>query len=250
MKNHYVYLTINLITGKQYVGDHTINPKEKKYYIGSGKPYFESAKNKYGEQNFFKEILEWFETREEAFNAQKIYIEKFNTLTPNGYNISPHGGYGVNNSPLNEETKQKISISLSGENHPAYGKNTWMKGKNHSEESKKKMSEAKMGKTPPNKGIQMPQKTKNKISDLLSGKNHPNWGKHLSEETKQKIGKNGEGKHHFAHTEDAKRKISLNSAKINLGKKLSEETRKKISRSHLGKKRGNYKIKINAINGK
>ena len=39
-KIHYVYVTTNLITGEKYIGDHTINPQEKNYYIGSGKPAF------------------------------------------------------------------------------------------------------------------------------------------------------------------------------------------------------------------
>ena len=124
-KIHYVYLTTNLINGKQYVGDHTINIKEKKYYIGSGELIYKAI-NKYGSNNFFKEILKWFKTREEAFNAQEKYIRKFNTLKPNGYNISPKGGLCINGCHSNE-TKRKIGNSN--------------KGKICSEETKRKISE-------------------------------------------------------------------------------------------------------------
>jgi hypothetical protein len=111
-KIHYVYLTTNLISGKQYVGDHTIDPKEKRYYIGSGS-YFCNTVKIYGEHNFFKEILEWGDTREEVSKLQEKYIKEFNTLKPRGYNISPTGGVGVQGCH-SEETKNQIRNSCIG----------------------------------------------------------------------------------------------------------------------------------------
>lgn len=113
-KFNYVYVTTNLINGKQYVGDRSCNCEpEKDKYLGSGRPYFENAKIKYGKENFKKEILEKFDTKKEAFNAQEKYIIQFNTLFPNGYNISPKGGHGVKDC-FAEESKQKISRKLQG----------------------------------------------------------------------------------------------------------------------------------------
>jgi len=107
---HYVYLTTNLITGQQYVGDHTINPNEKKYYLGSGTKIKEAV-NEYGENNFFKEILEWFDTRKDACKAQEKYIRFYKThISQGGYNISFTGGTSENGRHC-EETKQKISLS-------------------------------------------------------------------------------------------------------------------------------------------
>ena len=65
-----------------------------------------------------------------------------------------------------------------------------MTGKKHSDESKEKMSKAKRGKIPWNKGIPCSLETKNKIREKVSGINHPNYGKHLSKETRQKISEN------------------------------------------------------------
>lgn len=115
MKNylHYVYLTTNLINRKQYIGDHTINPKERKYYLGSGSE-FKNIIKEYKEYNFFKEILEWFPTRREAFDAQKRYIEIYKThVSQNGYNISWTGGT-YNGGIQAEETKNKIRKTLTG----------------------------------------------------------------------------------------------------------------------------------------
>jgi len=111
-KLHYVYVTTNLINGKQYVGDHTINIKERKYYLGSGS-YLRNAVKYYGEENFFKEILEWGDNREEISKLQEKYIKEFNTLKPNGYNISPTGGIGVQGCH-SEKTKQQIGKSGAG----------------------------------------------------------------------------------------------------------------------------------------
>ena len=97
-KFNFVFITTNLLNGKQYVGDHStndLNCYKTKNYLGSGRPHFERAKKKYGKENFKREILEIFETKKEAFDAQEKYIKQFNTLTPNGYNISPKGGHNV-----------------------------------------------------------------------------------------------------------------------------------------------------------
>ena len=218
--NHYVYLTINLINGKQYVGDHTINFREKKYYLGSGK-YFNFSKKKYGEQNFFKEILEWFETRQEAFDAQEKYITQFNTLVPNGYNISPKGGLG-NCGCFSEKTKQKMRNSLMG--------------KKHSEETKKKIGKTLIGK-------RKTDETKQRMSKVRTGENNPMYGKHVSEETRNKISNSNIGK---IFSKETRNKIS----KSITGKKRSKETKLKLSESHKGhipRNKGKF-IRINKIN--
>lgn len=115
-KKHYVYLTTNLVNGKQYIGDHTINTQEFYYYLGSGTNLLNDIQI-YGENCFFKEILEWFETKEEAFDSQKKYIKEFNTLKPSGYNIHKKGGWSAKgNSGIfsNSEKFQDYLESLKG----------------------------------------------------------------------------------------------------------------------------------------
>jgi group I intron endonuclease len=143
-KFNYVYVTTNIVNGKQYIGDHSTDNIKKDNYLGSGRPIFIKALKKYGRTNFKKEILEFFPTKQEAFNAQEKYIKQFNTLNPNGYNISPIGGLG-NSGCFSEEMKLKHSILLSGENNGMFGKN-------HSDESKQKMKLNMKGRIPWNKG--------------------------------------------------------------------------------------------------
>jgi hypothetical protein len=101
-----VYITVNLINGKCYVGDHTIKNLNDGYR-GSGTLLFRAFK-KYGRKNFLRRILGFYSTKKEAFNAQKEYIIKYNSLSPNGYNISPTGGIGCMECH-SEETKQIMS---------------------------------------------------------------------------------------------------------------------------------------------
>jgi len=111
-KFHFVYITTNLINKMQYVGDHSTNNINDKY-LGSGRPYFQRALKEYGKENFKREILEFFLTKQEAFDAQEKYIIQYNTLVPNGYNLSPKGGHHCPNS-WSEESKKKLSISKKG----------------------------------------------------------------------------------------------------------------------------------------
>jgi group I intron endonuclease len=111
-KFNFVYITTNSINGKQYVGDHSTDDLNDTY-LGSGNII--RALNKYDRQNFKKEILEFFETKKEAFDAQEKYIVKYNTLVPIGYNISPTGGLCVKNCfKHSEESKNKIRKAHTG----------------------------------------------------------------------------------------------------------------------------------------
>jgi hypothetical protein len=110
-KYNFVYLTTNLITNKKYVGDHSCDNLEEDLYLGSG-TYYKYAEKLYGKENFKRQILEEFSNKQDAFNAQEKYINEFNTLTPNGYNISPTGGiYREGGGLHSKETKDKMSES-------------------------------------------------------------------------------------------------------------------------------------------
>ncbi len=152
-----IYITTDLSTGKQYVGDHcTENINDS--YLGSG-TYLKRAIRKYGRNNFSREILEEFETKRGAFEAQERYIKEYNTLVPNGYNISPKGGSQIVGG-LSEETKRKIGLFFKGKKSP-------MAGKHHSERSKKQISEGRMGEKNWNFGKPRTKECRNKIRDSL-----------------------------------------------------------------------------------
>lgn len=190
-KFNFVYITTNLITGKQYVGDHSTNNLEKDKYLGSGKPYFLNALNEYGQENFKREILEFFNTKEEAFNAQEKYIIQYSTLVPNGYNISPKGGHGISGC-LSEETKEKIRI-----------KNT---GKKRSKETKEKQRLKKLG-TKRSDESKNKQSETFKINGSKKKENHHMWGKQLSPEHKKALTTSKIGKPTI-YSEEAKNKMS------------------------------------------
>jgi hypothetical protein len=118
-----------------------------------------------------------------------------------------------------------------------------------SEEAKRKMSEAKKGKPPHNKGKKgtpPSEETKQKLSEAHKGRI-------FSEETKQKLSEANKGK---LHTEEAKQKISQakkgkspwNKGKKgqtpwNKGKKgqsLSEKTRQKMREAHTRRKKNGF----------
>ena len=82
--------------------------------------------------------------------------------------------------------------------------------------------------------IQMSEETRRKISEAKIGEKNPNFGKHLSEETRNKI---SEAKTGIIFTEEQKKKLSEAKTGENnpmFGKHLSEETRRKISEANTG----------------
>jgi group I intron endonuclease len=152
--------------GKRYIG------KTKRSLSKRQRSFFDGYKNctalwnaiqKYGVENIEQEIL--FEremTDEEASRLEQICILTFQTNAnrfnnpKQGYNLTD-GGEGLNGWKPDEERYEALVEQM----HEFHEKR---RGTHHSEEAKRKMSEAK------------------------KGEKHPNYGKHFSEERKRKIG--------------------------------------------------------------
>ena len=87
----------------------------------------------------------------------------------------------------NKNCQNSRNYKISGENNHNYGKQ-------FSEETKQKMSEAKKGENHPNYGKKQSEETKRKKSEAMKGENNPMYGKKLSEETKRKKSEAMKGK--------------------------------------------------------
>ena len=240
----YIYLIIDLTNWKKYVGQHHYHLKKlDSNYHGSGHIIKRIYKKR---PHTLKEVyLKTCYTQEELDEWEQYYIKFYNTLYPNGYNLTEGGNGGV---PC-EETRRKLSELkkglLSGEKNPMFGKHHSEetkqkiggvhKGKHISEEQKKKLSVALKGRImsdehkkkigEANKGKHHTEESKKKMSDskkgLQSGEKHPMFGKHHSEESKKKMSQN--------HYDCSGEKNPM------FGKHLSEETKKKMSNAKKGK---------------
>lgn len=73
----------------------------------------DNAIRKYGSENFKVSLLCKCSTLEELNNMEIYYIKEYNSLSPNGYNLTTGGN---KNQKQSEETKIKKSQSLIGKN--------------------------------------------------------------------------------------------------------------------------------------
>lgn len=89
MKKYFIYLTTNLINNRKYIGRHYGESDDN--YIGSGQAFCKAVK-KYGKQNFKREILEFCDSPEEMYQAEKKWIAYYDASNnPEFYNISCGG---------------------------------------------------------------------------------------------------------------------------------------------------------------
>lgn len=166
-KYHFTYKTTNLINKRYYLGMHSTNNLNDDY-IGSGKRLWYEIR-KYGKENFKIEILNYYNSREELINAEKVLITEGDLNSSNCLNLKLGGTGGFNpedikkgnisgNIAFKEKLKnpeykkyfskickeRNIKLINSGYKNENF-KYNW-KGRNHSEETKQKMSEIKKGK--------------------------------------------------------------------------------------------------------
>ena len=81
----YIYLTINLINGKKYIGQH--KGEFDKNYLGSGK-LIRRAIKKYGKDNFVVSILEYASNSQRLNELEIDYISKLKRSGEDNYNLA------------------------------------------------------------------------------------------------------------------------------------------------------------------
>jgi group I intron endonuclease len=119
-KTFVVYKHTCLINNKSYIGiTYDYNRRCKQHqYKSSQCLLFSSAIQKHGWNNFTHQMLATGLTLHAANHFEEFYINHFNSLSPNGYNLKSGG----DNSFHCEETKKKLSDAKIGEKHHNFGK--------------------------------------------------------------------------------------------------------------------------------
>ena len=193
-----IYLVINEINGKRYVGQTAFTLKKRKqehfYEVKSNRDnsYFHKALRKYDPGTFKWKVIHKCNNKDELNKLEIYYIGYYNTFE-NGYNLAV-GGNGSIGYKHTDEAKQKMSV--------------FQKGKEFCEKYRKKISE----------------NAKKRFSDI---ENHPMYGKKHTEKAKRKMSKLKKGK---KFTEEHKRNIS----KAKKDKPCTEEHKRKISMAKKG----------------
>lgn len=214
-----VYQIRNLLNEKVYIGSAKRFKERWQGHLRSlekgthHNKHLQSAYNLYGTNGFVVEILELVSgSTEERRNREQEhidgYLEKWDMCYNVRYKTIEHEPSCFTHTP--EETRKKLSAQRKG-------RTPWNKGRKSPETS---------GINHPHYGKPMPAATKEKLIAANIGRPPPNKGKSPSPETRKKIG-------------DASR-----------GRKRSPETNEKIREKVLGKPRPCMKGKRSPMKGK
>jgi len=172
-----IYKTTNLLNGMYYIGCHQTNDLDDGY-LGSGK-HLKRAIKKYGYTNFKFEILYSVSTKEEMFELERSIVNEDLVKDPLTYNLKIGGSGGnpgivgafkgrkhsresiekIRQSALKQiasaETRKKMSVNNAMKNDPEIRKKVSdsLTGRMCSDEHRKRVAEANLGKILVNNGI-------------------------------------------------------------------------------------------------
>lgn len=164
MKLWRIYRYYNPIEDKSYIGQTSMNVDDRAnhgYHYPKGSP-FREAIDKYGFDKFEQSILRLCISQEEADEYERLFIDKYNTLYPEGYNLESGGKSGqslhsntrcklsnyMKETWRKPEVREKMSIAMKEAwNRPEYKQklSDSLKGKPKSEEHKQHISESQIG---------------------------------------------------------------------------------------------------------
>lgn len=234
-----VYMHVNKINGKKYIGWTSRLPEERwkkdgYEYTRTDKNgnykhrHFGPAINLYGWDNFEHKIIYDSLTEEEAKEKEKELIARYDTTNPEkGYNLTL-GGDGTVGYQHTNEAKAKMSKAKQG-------KKPWNYGISPTEETLKKLRESHIGYKPSAEQLEKLSKSmtewwsKEENRLRMSGENHHNYGTKFSEETKRKISESQKGKIIPLET-------IVKAANARVGLTQSEETKQKIQKNNQNKR--------------
>ena len=194
MKERYgfIYITINLINGKKYIGQRKINQKDTKYYLGSGKA-LKKAIEKYGRESFKREIIEYAYSEKELNDLEDYYLALTRAYEDDSYyNIARYCNVKDVRNILNAEEYEIYRKKLSEGVRESYNKNPNLRKLRSQNNYKRKeaikirnMTEKEyLGWLRKEKDI---RKSKIRIKNIWKNNIHPQLGKPRSEYTKNKI---------------------------------------------------------------
>jgi group I intron endonuclease len=159
----YIYKISNRVTSKSYIG-YTDDPVQRweapRHNQGSTLVF--NAIKKYGLENISFEVI-----AEDSIDNEDRYIQEHNTMAPNGYNLTPGGSL-----PPNHKGKSYEDIYGTQANEQRF---------------KRQIKQKQAGGYGP---VKHTEETKRKISEALSGENNPMYGRKHSKETIAKIKEN------------------------------------------------------------
>ena len=198
-----IYIHIFNENNKCYIGQTSVNPNRRwgSNGINYSAQVFYNAIKKYGWNNISHVVICNGLSKEQVNEMEVALISIFKSTNRDGfgYNVS-NGGDGVGKH--SEETRKKISEAQKGENNHMYGKHP-------SEETILKMSEAKKGENNHRYGKHHSEEARKKMSEARKGKykgeKHYLYGKHHSEETILKISEAQKGKYKGENNPRAKK---------------------------------------------
>lgn len=190
-KGSCIYRIINKENGHSYIGSavnfahrrhrHFNHLKQSKHHS----IYLQRAWDKYGQDAFEITIMEEC-PKDQLISREQHFIDLYKPE----YNMCPKAGSKLG-CKLTEDHRAKIILAL--------------KGRKHSEETLKKMSEAQRGRPSPLKGKTRSEETRKRISEGQIGRSSAMKGKTHSEEAKKKISEALKGK---TRSEEHSKRIS------------------------------------------
>ncbi len=149
----------------KYVGSTslTITKRIQLHYISCKKSVIYKYVREHPNEEFSYVAIDYANTKEEAFEKEEFWTEFYRER---------YSMLNIFTGPIpDDNTKRKISEATKGNNNPFFGKH-------HTEESKKKMSEARKGK-------KKSEEFKKYLSDMFAGKNNPSARKVRIKESNQ-----------------------------------------------------------------
>lgn len=190
-----VYKITNKINNKLYIGSTSVNLFKRKNQhfraLRLNKHYnqhLQSSYNKYREENFIFEVIEYCE-KDKCVEREQYWINFYNSTDKEmGYNICYLANSTLGTKRTLEQC-QNISNSLKGklakEKHPMWGKKRkpTMLGKKHTEESLEKMKNFQRNRKMSDKQIE----NLNKLLENQKGESHPRYGVPISAKQKEAL---------------------------------------------------------------
>lgn len=209
-----IYAIKNKINNKMYIGksinienrwrEHVKELNNNRHY----NTYLQASWNKYKEDNFQFLVIE--ECSSDELNEKEIYWINYygGSDNTNLFNLAEGGSGGAMNSEVRLKMSESIRKSKIDNPTRNFGESNGMYKKQHTLESREKMSIALKGRVPWNKGLKHSEETKVKISEKLKGRTYNDYERYRRSVTMKNHYKDLEFKNKIKKLAEKRRKYS------------------------------------------